>query len=113
MNQVALSSWNAITDPCGGWAGVTCGGIGTLSVTTLLRNGVGLLGTLPSQLGALTGLLSLNLGANSLSGPLASELGQLSLLTYLNVGGCRLNGSLPSSLGALSAVTYLNASGAT
>ena len=58
-------------------------------------------GSIPSQLGLLTQLETLDLGYNRLSGSVPSQLGQLSRLITLDVADNRLGGSLPTQLGLL------------
>eukprot|EP00656_Telonema_subtile_P048169 TRINITY_DN5669_c0_g1_i1.p1 TRINITY_DN5669_c0_g1~~TRINITY_DN5669_c0_g1_i1.p1 ORF type:complete len:798 (+),score=265.49 TRINITY_DN5669_c0_g1_i1:89-2482(+) len=55
-------STSALTDGTGAWAGVTCNSDGF--ITGLSLNGVGLKGTIPTEIGYLTGLTNLNLGLN-------------------------------------------------
>ena len=66
-------------------------------------------GTMPSQLGMLTNLVSLQLDHNLLSGEVPSELGRLTKLTdELALHRNSLRGRLPSQLGHLSpALCYL------
>merc|ERR1740133_939752 len=63
-------------------------------------------GFLPTQLGALTTLTTLNLAGTELSGNLPTQLGTLTALTYQNFANNILSGSLPTQLGALTALTY-------
>lgn len=76
--------------------------IGVLSALTALslaRNA--LVGSVPSTVGQLTALVSLELNDNAnLVGTLPTQLLALTALTSLNARGCRLSGALPS-LGSL------------
>ncbi len=80
------------------WSGVTCTN-GSVSRLWFWTNGLN--GTIPSELGNLSNLTSLNLGNNSLSGTIPSELGNLKNLTFFNIGGNSLSGSIPAELGNL------------
>ncbi|XVE90652.1 hypothetical protein DITRI_Ditri20bG0094300 [Diplodiscus trichospermus] len=59
----------------------------------------GLTGLVPSSLGNLTKLYSLNLKNNNFTGSIPSELMNLTQLTYLNLMANSLQGSVPSSIG--------------
>ena len=59
-------------------------------------------GTLPTELGLLTSLMSLQLDGNRLTGTIPSELARLSLLETLSLGGGnRIDGSVPSQVCAM------------
>ena len=69
-------------------------------------------GPIPSELGHLTGLKSLNLFSNQLSGPIPPELGQLTNLELLHLDYNQLTGPIPPELGQLTALsTILGLSG--
>ena len=87
------------------WSGVTCTN-GSVSRLWFWTNGLN--GTIPSELGNLSNLTSLNLGNNSLSGTIPSELGNLKNLTFFNIGGNSLSGSIPAELGNLVYLTNFN-----
>lgn len=93
-----------------GWLTAYCcvnaGKVGSVAVPTsctaslvapsLLLNGMFLIGTIPSILGALNGLTGkLNLYSNSLSGSIPSSLAMLTALQELAVDDNKLVGSLP------------------
>ena len=84
------------------WHGVACSAAG--DVTSIDIGGNGAVGTLPTQLGALTALRVLNIDESRLSGTLPSELSALSQLeTILLASNPALSGTLPDwrRLGAL------------
>ena len=105
---------------CGGWQGVLCWGPGGHVRKLELPNKL-LQGTLPTELGLLTGLAALDLtlkaaarshaavgsGGVGLSGTLPSELGKLPFrstdadASALILSGHRISGSLPASLATL------------
>ncbi|MBO1347337.1 MAG: putative Ig domain-containing protein [Hormoscilla sp. GUM202] len=59
-------------------------------------------GTIPSELGSLSELQTLELNDNDLSGTIPSELGELSNLSRLQLNDNDLSGTIPSKLGDLS-----------
>ncbi|RZB60790.1 receptor-like protein EIX2 [Glycine soja] len=66
-------------------------------------------GSIPSDLGKLTHLLSLDLGNNYLlQGQIPYQLGNLTHLQYLDLSGNYLDGELPYQLGNLSQLRYLD-----
>ncbi len=90
------------------WEGIT---IEDSRVTELYLRDADLLGEIPSELGNLTNLGTLNLGFNSLSGEIPSELGDLANLRYLNLEFNRLSGEIPSELGNLDNLAILHIRG--
>ena len=119
-----ISSWNGITLSGGPqrvtglelpspWSlsGSIPSGLGDLSsLTTLDLSGNQLTGPIPSGLGDLSNLTTLNLSTNQLSGPIPSELGGLSSLGTLNLSTNQLSGPIPSELGGLSSLGTLDLS---
>jgi hypothetical protein len=104
----------ALEAPCyNGWQGVTCQVIianvsrPNCSVVGLDLRGLGLVGSLPSEVGALTKLSSLVLSSNNLTNTLPSEVGTLQLLTVLEISSNNINGSLPASIYRLLNLEYL------
>ena len=86
------------------WEGVT---VVNSRVTKIILSGFDnfsdlyLSGTLPSSLGNLTNLRTLNLSDNRLTGNIPSTLGNLSNLQHLELGVNSLTGNIPSTLGNL------------
>ena len=87
-----------------GWTGV---GVSNGRVNALALNGHGLAGSVPAELGDLSGLKVLYLDGNSLTGSIPAKLGDLSGLTFLQLDDNSLSGSIPAELGALSGLTSL------
>ena len=94
--------------PIGAWEGVGVGAGGPpLRVRHLKLENRGLTGTLPSEIGRLTELTSLNLGNlgggpfNSLTGPIPPELGELKKLEVLWLDSNYLSGNIPPEFGGL------------
>ena len=95
-------NWSAGT-PIKDWDGVTVGGTPP-RVVSLSVNSRGLDGTIPAELGDLTGLRRLDLFENRLTGPIPAELGNLVKLQSLNLSDNRLTGQIPvDQLASLSA----------
>ena len=86
-------------EPIGTWQGVTTDDEGR--VTELELFGLGLSGSIPTELGQLTNLQTLYLGQNQLSGSIPTELAQLTNLRYLDLFGNQLSGSIPTELAQL------------
>ena len=106
-NWPTSSTWPAAPTSAdfGTWQGV---GVSNGDIVSLDRNVANLTGTLPTSLGLLTQLTSLNLANNpQLTGALPASLGQLTHLTYLRTTSSALNGPLPASLGQLPALQEL------
>jgi|GEM_PF-4059947 len=98
-------NWAADT-PIADWDGVTVGG-SPMRVTELALDEKGLDGSLPAQLGLLTGMEVLSLSGNNLSGALPSELGNLGALRDLSVDRNQLTGEIPAELGGLAELERL------
>ena len=78
----------------------------------------GVSGTLPTEIGWLTGLTNVDLSYNALSKTLPTEVGMLTGLTSIDLGKNSFTGTIPSQIGncgvpcvppARSRLTYLNA----
>ncbi len=85
----------------GTWFGVTVDS-GTQAVTQIILSYNNLTGSLPVELGSLTGLIYLVLDHNSLGGSIPVVLGGLPSLQDLNLWSNQLIGSIPPELGNLS-----------
>ncbi|KAL4282701.1 hypothetical protein GQ457_16G028810 [Hibiscus cannabinus] len=94
--------WNG--DPClppnYTWTGITCSEGDRIRVVTLNLTGMGLSGSLSSNIANLTALSGIWLGNNSLSGRIP-DLSSLKLLEILHLEDNQFNGDIPSSLGDL------------
>ncbi len=90
------------------WDGVAYGtpaGAASLRVTGLDLSGEGLTGSIPAEMGGLTGLETLDLSDNGLTGSIPSELGNLEALQTLDLSDNGLSGSIPAALGEQDAST--------
>ncbi len=72
-----------------------------------LSDNEGLTGPIPAELGNLTNLTELLLNDSAFSGPIPAELGNLSNLKELNLASNRLSGPVPAELGNLTNLTLL------
>ena len=87
------------------WYGVTVYSTGLVRRLSLYNNGLS--GEIPSEIGNLTQLTSLNLGSNDLSGEIPAEIGNLTQLTSLYLYGNELSGEIPTGIGNLTQLVYL------
>ena len=95
------NSQNWLTDaPLDDWHGVDVDGEGRVDYLDLSDNG--LTGSIPSELGDLSGLERLFLRDNRLEGEIPPELGNLTSLTHLHLWDNTISGPLPPELGRLS-----------
>ena len=78
------------------------------ALETLDLGGSELTGAVPTQLGALTKLTRLDLGDNKLTGVIPTQLGALTALTSLDLSDNSLTGAVPAGLGSLTALTQLD-----
>ena len=94
------NSDNWLTDaPLGDWYGVATDASGRVGALVLTNNG--LTGSIPPELGSLSGLTRLVLAYNDLTGPIPPKLGDLVNLTRLDLAGNNLSGPIPPELGDL------------
>ena len=102
------AGWGEAADCCE-WKGVSCaGGRGVESISLSKER---LQGTLPTELGALAHLTSLDVNENAgLSGTLPTELAAAPKLTHLYAFGAHLSGTLPLALGGAHALQELELS---
>lgn len=82
------------------------GNLRSLSTLNLESNKIS--GTLPREVGNLTELTALYLSDNHMQGPLPSELGNCHNLLVLDLSFNSLNGTIPASLSSLKSLTLLD-----
>ena len=106
LRGAAALSWStdiAITS----WDGITSGGSPS-RVTGLTLPSLNLSGSIPPELGELSGLNELFLHSNQLTGPIPPELGGLIGLQLLWLHDNQLTGAIPGQLGELSKLRQLS-----
>ncbi|KAL2225912.1 UNVERIFIED_CONTAM: Receptor protein kinase-like protein ZAR1 [Sesamum indicum] len=96
----ALISWSdSDLTPCR-WAGIICDHTHQ-RVTSISLSSKNLTGYIPSEIGALSFLMFLDISQNSFSGPLPHHIATLQNLVHLDISSNNFNGSLPESLSNL------------
>ena len=96
--------------PVDQWEGVALGDT-PLRVTGLRLPVKALTGQIPSGLGSLTNLESLDLGWNQLTGTIPPELGNLANLGFLYLNSNQLTGTIPAELGSIANLIWLDLDG--
>ena len=103
-NWVDNTNW--LTDaPLGDWYGVDTDASGRVVGLVVENNNLD--GSLPPELGQLTGLFRLSLDGNELHGPIPPELGNLAQLTGLHLTRNELTGPIPVELSELTNLAQL------
>ncbi|MBA0702728.1 hypothetical protein Goari_020708 [Gossypium aridum] len=105
-HNILANSWTTNNSVCN-WAGVSCAAKHQ-RVRVLDLSNMGLIGTIPPQLGNLSFLVSRNLSHNNFQGHFPWELGRLSHLKLIDLSFNFLNGKIPSWFGRLDKVLHLN-----
>ncbi|GLT95097.1 hypothetical protein SLE2022_128010 [Rubroshorea leprosula] len=104
-----MNSWNESLHFCD-WMGVTCSRGHKGRVTLLSLERVGLIGSIPPQIGNLSFLKGINLAENVFQGQIPQEIGHLFRLRFLNLSNNALQGEIPSNLSFCSSLEDLNLS---
>ncbi|MED6184596.1 hypothetical protein PIB30_048927 [Stylosanthes scabra] len=107
-NWSTSSSSSSYSSLCN-WVGVTCD-LGNGRVKSLNLSNMGLVGTIPPQVGSLSFLEELDLKGNSFHGELPHELYQLQQLKLLNLSYNNFDGFILNSISNLSKLVYLDCS---
>ncbi|XP_042016571.1 probable LRR receptor-like serine/threonine-protein kinase At3g47570 [Salvia splendens] len=92
-NNILSQNWRNESNICS-WMGVTCDSR-YHRVTQLNISSMGLVGTIPPEIGNLSFLVSLDLSENSFHGPIPSSIFNMSSLEVLNLRNNSLSSSLP------------------
>ena len=108
-NWTVKTNWLS-AEPLGAWHGVTTDDSGCVTGLILKHNELS--GSIPTELGSLANLTTLNLSRdNQLTGSIPTELGNLVNLTTLRLSHNQLTGSIPTELGSLVNLTTLHLGG--
>jgi len=105
--QYLVNSVFRTTNPVCQWAGVGCSN--GLEVDTLEFSNSMLSGSLPTEIGILTGLSYLDIANNNVGGSLPSEIGFLSDLEDVMLSHNAMTGTFPSELGMIKHPWFLYA----
>ncbi|QHO14682.1 putative LRR receptor-like serine/threonine-protein kinase [Arachis hypogaea] len=111
-NNLMLSNWSTSSSSSSSlcnWVGVTCD-LGNGRVKSLNLSNMGLVGTIPPQVGSLSFLEELDLKGNSFHGELPHELYQLQQLKLLNLSYNNFGGFILDSISNFSKLVYLDCS---
>lgn len=100
------AGWTTTNTPCS-WYGVTCQ---AGRVSQLALNDNNLAGPLPTQLGDLTQLRTLNLKRNAITGSVPVGISNLAQIQTLDLSENSLSGAIPTQVGSLAALQTLNLS---
>lgn len=95
---------NWLSGPIAKWHGIT---VKDNRVTEIKLFNNNLNGTIPKEMGNLTGLINLYLYSNTLSGSIPVEIGQLTNLVNLHLYANRLSGNIPPELSQLTSLKQL------
>jgi len=101
-NWTNHTNWK--TDSVSTWYGVT---VDTGRVISLSLNINNLSGTIPSSIGNLSSLRTLNFSINQITGSIPPEIGNLSNLECLFLASNQITGSIPPEIGNLSNLEHL------
>lgn len=104
------TNWLQGPSPCSGlWYGISCSSKGSISIS-LEQND--LQGSLPTELGLLRSLETLEIWRNGISGSLPSEIGLLMKLQTLDFHLTLIHSELPSEIGMLTELSKFSVSNA-
>nr|XP_027099247.1 receptor kinase-like protein Xa21 [Coffea arabica] len=104
--NIIPTNWSSSTSLCN-WIGITCNARHQRVAAIVLPH-MGLLGTIPPELGNLSFLVRLNFVNNSLHGHLPTELSHLRRLKYIDLESNAFDGGFPSWLATLPELRVLN-----
>jgi RHS repeat-associated protein len=107
-NWPVSGSWptSATNAQFGTWYGVT---VTNGDITRIALGNNNLIGTIPSEIGSLQAMNTLNLYNNrGISGSIPSSIGQISTLQYVYLYTCNLTGTIPSSLFDIAGLQWVN-----
>ena len=103
----SLRDWGAGGKRINTWSGLFVSGGRVTEMILASTSLVGIFGSIPSEIGNLTALDTLNLSSNRFIGSIPSEIGNLTSLRFLWLHNNRLSGAIPTEIGALTSLTTL------
>tara|TARA_R100001369_G_scaffold44024_1_gene70125 strand:+ start:2436 stop:3146 length:711 start_codon:yes stop_codon:yes gene_type:complete len=109
-NATNGENWNStweLNQPVSEWEGVTLENNKVKGITLLFNN---VEGTIPSSIGNLSNLETLELSFNKISGELPTTIGNLTNLEVLAFNGNNLTGAIPANIGNLTQLKQLHLS---
>lgn len=102
---------NWLVGPVNTWYGITVVGNRVRQInmnpSSPPFSGNNLTGSLPTAIGSLTGLTSLDLAYNKLGGSIPPQIGTLTSLTFLNISNNLLTGVIPTTVGGMTNLSVL------
>ncbi|KAI5683155.1 hypothetical protein M9H77_04383 [Catharanthus roseus] len=104
--KILANNWSATAFPCD-WTGISCSSLHN-RVTAVNISRMALSGSLPSHLGNLSFLVSLDLSGNNFQGLLPHEFVRLRRLRFINLAFNNYTGEVPSWFGFLPNLQFLN-----
>jgi len=103
------TNWQTTADPCiGKWAGVTCNAANT-TVIELNFSGVGLVGSIPSTISALTDMTYFDMTSNQLPFPIPDAIWGLTNIANFYMSESMVTGSISPSIGSWTKLTAFEA----
>ena len=103
-NWRSATNWNT-DNPLDQWEGVSTDPSGRVTSLSLPANSLS--GSIPKEIGNLTGLSLLDLSRNQLTGPIPKEIGTLTMLGILILSSNQLTGPIPKEVGNLTGLRTL------
>ncbi len=103
INWIDNTGWGINMTDLSTWYGISTDVNGT--VTNIVLDNNGLSGSLPSEIGNLSNLVTLELGQNNVNGSIPPEIGALSNLEWLLLYNNDISGGIPVEIGNLSSLT--------
>ncbi|KAL3504500.1 hypothetical protein ACH5RR_034341 [Cinchona calisaya] len=130
-NQLKLSSWSALRNPCTNWIGIRCNKVGKIAIFNVTSFGIkgipnhlnfssfphlttiehfdnALYGSIPPNIGNLSELIYLSLPGNHFSGVIPIEICKLTTLRHLILFNNSFHRPIPQKIGLLSSLVELD-----
>ncbi|XP_027155993.1 probable LRR receptor-like serine/threonine-protein kinase At3g47570 [Coffea eugenioides] len=105
--SILAKNWSISSSVCN-WIGVTCSYTHHHRVRALNISNMGLAGSIPSNLGNLSFLVSLDMGNNSFHGHLPEGMAHLRRIRFISLSHNNFTGEIPSWFGFLEKLQHLS-----